>query len=66
MGTDGEIGYLDGFILDDASWHLGYLEVTAGEWLLGRDSESPFYSDVRMSRSPQFRSPKSSDEAFDR
>jgi sporulation protein YlmC with PRC-barrel domain len=35
-GTDGEIGHLDGFILDDAFWHIGYLEVTAGEWLLGR------------------------------
>jgi len=34
-GADGEIGHLDGFILDDA-WHIGYLEVTAGEWLLGR------------------------------
>ena len=35
-GTDGEIGHLDDFILDDASWHLGYLDVTAGEWLLRR------------------------------
>ena len=35
-GTDGEIGHLDNFVLDDASWHLGYLEVTAGQWLLGR------------------------------
>jgi hypothetical protein len=34
--TDGEIGHLEGFILDEASWHLGYLDVKTGEWLLGR------------------------------
>jgi sporulation protein YlmC with PRC-barrel domain len=34
LGTDGEIGHLDDFILDDASWHMGYLEVKAGKWLL--------------------------------
>jgi sporulation protein YlmC with PRC-barrel domain len=33
-GTDGDIGRLEGFVLDEASWHLGYLEVKAGEWLL--------------------------------
>ena len=32
-GTDGELGRLENFILDEASWHLGYLEVKAGEWL---------------------------------
>ena len=35
-GTDGELGRLEDFILDEASWHLGYLEVKAGEWLLCR------------------------------
>lgn len=34
--TDGEVGRLEGFILDEASWHLGYLDVKAGDWLLGR------------------------------
>jgi uncharacterized protein YrrD len=31
--TDGAIGHLEGFIMDDASWHLGYLDVNAGDWL---------------------------------
>ena len=31
--TRSEIGRLEGFILDDASWHLGYLDVKAGDWL---------------------------------
>ena len=35
-GMDGELGRLEGFILDEASWHLGYLEVKAGEWLHSR------------------------------
>ena len=35
-GTDGEIGRLESFILDDATWHIGYLEVKAGKWLLDR------------------------------
>ena len=35
-GTDGEVGRLEDFILDEASWHLGYLEVKAGESLLCR------------------------------
>jgi hypothetical protein len=35
-GTDGEIGRLEGFITDDASWHIGYLDVKAGRWLLDR------------------------------
>ncbi len=34
--TDGEIGRLEGFIMDDDSWHLGYLDVKAGDWLHGR------------------------------
>ena len=31
--ADGEIGRLKGFIVDEASWHLGYLTVKAGDWL---------------------------------
>ena len=34
--TDGEIGRVEGFIMDDASWHLGYLDVKAGDWLHSR------------------------------
>ncbi len=34
--TDGKIGRLEGLLLDEGSWHLGYLEVEASEWLLGR------------------------------
>jgi len=34
--SDGAIGHMDGFILDDASWHLGYLDVKTGDWLHGR------------------------------
>jgi len=34
--TDGEIGRLEGLIMDEASWHLGYLDVKAGDWLHGR------------------------------
>jgi uncharacterized protein YrrD len=34
--TDGEIGRVDNFIMDDASWHLGYLDVKAGDWLYNR------------------------------
>jgi uncharacterized protein YrrD len=34
--TDGDIGRLEGLIMDEASWHLGYLDVKAGDWLHGR------------------------------
>jgi len=34
--TDGEVGRLEGLIMDEASWHLGYLDVKAGDWLHGR------------------------------
>jgi uncharacterized protein YrrD len=34
--TDGEIGRVDNFIMDDASWHLSYLDVKAGDWLYNR------------------------------
>ena len=30
---DGKIGRLEGLLLDEASWHLGYLDVKAGGWL---------------------------------
>jgi uncharacterized protein YrrD len=31
--TGGEIGRLLSFIMDEVTWHLGYLEVKAGSWL---------------------------------
>ena len=31
-GTDGEIGRLENFIVDEASWHIGYLDVKTGDW----------------------------------
>jgi len=34
--SDGAIGHLKDFIVDDASWHLGYLDVKAGDWLHNR------------------------------
>lgn len=34
--TDGDFGVLDGFVMDEASWHLGYLDVKSGDWLHNR------------------------------
>jgi sporulation protein YlmC with PRC-barrel domain len=34
--TDGEIGRLESLIMDEATWHLGYLNVKTGDWLLNR------------------------------
>jgi PRC-barrel domain len=34
--ADGDFGRLDGFIMDEASWHFGYLEVIALGWLQHR------------------------------
>ena len=34
--TDGDFGILDGFVMDEASWHLGYLDVSGGDWLHNR------------------------------
>lgn len=36
VATDGEIGELEGLMMDEASWHLGYLDVKAGGWLQNR------------------------------
>jgi hypothetical protein len=30
--TDGIFGILEGFVMDEASWHLGYLDVKSGDW----------------------------------
>ena len=34
--TDGAFGILEGFVMDEASWHLGYLDVKSGDWLQNR------------------------------
>ena len=34
--TDGDFGTLDGFLMDEASWQLGYLDVRGGDWLHDR------------------------------
>ena len=34
--TDGDFGILEGFVMDEASWHLGYLDVKSGDWLRNR------------------------------
>jgi hypothetical protein len=34
--TDGDFGTLDGFLMDEASWHLGYLDVRGGDWIHNR------------------------------
>jgi uncharacterized protein YrrD len=34
--TDGDFGVLEGFVMDEASWHLGYLDVRGGDWLHNR------------------------------
>ena len=34
--TDGDFGILEGFVMDEASWHLGYLDVRGGDWLHNR------------------------------
>lgn len=39
--TDGDMGCLEGFVLDEASWHLGYLDVRAGAWLQDRSMLIP-------------------------
>jgi hypothetical protein len=36
LATDGDFGILEGFVMDEASWHLGYLEVKSGDWLQNR------------------------------
>ena len=39
--VDGDLGRLQGFIMDEATWHLGYLEVKAGDWLHSRSMLIP-------------------------
>jgi hypothetical protein len=34
--TDGEIGHIDGFVIDDETWAIRYLEVATRNWLPGK------------------------------
>ena len=34
--SDGLVGCLESFIVDEAVWHIGYLDVKTGDWLQGR------------------------------
>jgi uncharacterized protein YrrD len=34
--TDGDFGILEDFVMDEVSWHLGYLDVKCGDWLQNR------------------------------
>jgi len=36
FATDGEIGHVDDFFFDDATWTVRYLVVDTGPWILGR------------------------------
>lgn len=31
--ADSDTGYLEGFVIDETSWHLGFLDVKTGKWL---------------------------------
>ncbi len=52
--TDGEFGTLEGFVVDEASWHLGYLDVKGGDWLQNRSVLVPTGS-VQSVSWPDFR-----------
>ena len=34
--TDGEIGHVDGFVIDDEAWAIRYIEVATRNWLPGK------------------------------
>jgi hypothetical protein len=34
--SDGVVGYLESFVVDEAVWHIGYLDVKTGDWLQSR------------------------------
>jgi hypothetical protein len=36
FAIDGDFGILEGFVMDEASWHLGYLDVKSRDWLKNR------------------------------
>jgi len=34
--TDGEVGHVDGFVIDDEAWAIRYVEVATRNWLPGK------------------------------
>jgi hypothetical protein len=34
--SDGVVGCLESFVVDEAVWHIGYLDVKTGDWLQSR------------------------------
>lgn len=52
FAEDGEIGRLENFIVDEASWHIGYLDVKTGDWLHSRSMLVPtrFVTSVSWAR----------------
>jgi len=36
QATDGEIGHLDGFVVDNETWAIRYIEVATRNWLPGK------------------------------
>jgi uncharacterized protein YrrD len=43
--SDGkEVGHLEGFIVDEPVWHIGFLNVKAGDWLASRSVLIPTHS----------------------
>ncbi len=45
----GEIGRLKSFIVDESSWHIGYMDVQTGDWLHGRSMMVPTSSVTSVS-----------------
>jgi hypothetical protein len=37
VASDGEIGHVQGFVLDDRSWAIRYLVVNTSNWWVGHD-----------------------------
>ncbi len=38
QATDGEIGHVDDFIVDDDAWTIRYMVIDTGDWLPGKKS----------------------------
>jgi PRC-barrel domain len=56
---DGKIGHVETFIVDEPSWHIGYLDVKTGDWLNSRSIlvptslvKSVSWADKRMTLLP--------------
>jgi len=53
--SDGEIGYVEGFLLDDESWAIRYIEVATRNWWPGRKVlVSPAYWLSEARHKPEF------------